>query len=202
MTSKGRPRSFDVNQALDRALEVFWSKGYEGTSLPDLTQAMGINRPSLYAAFGNKEALFRKVLDRYGESSAAYTQEALREPTSRAVAEHLLFGSIALTTKPEHPHGCLLVLGGLAGGEAAESMRQEMINRRQAGEIAIRERFERAKAEGDLPNDADPADLARFIATLNQGLSVQAAAGASREELERVARIALQAWPRPKPPQL
>lgn len=201
MSSKGRPRAFDVNQALDQALEIFWSKGYEGTSLPDLTQAMGINRPSLYAAFGNKEALFRKVLDRYVEISSLGTQEALNEPTSRAVAERLLFGSIELTTNPHHPRGCLLVLGGLAGGEAAETMRQEMIRRRQAGESAIRERFERAKAEGDLPDDADPTDLARFIATINQGMSVQAAAGASREELERVAKIALHAWPKPKPPQ-
>src|SRR5436309_1319981 len=97
---KGRPRTFNIDEALDRALQVFWRKGYEGTSLSDLTRAMGINRPSLYAAFGDKQALFRKVLDRYAEGPAAYVREALQEPTARAVVERLLGGSIDLLTGP------------------------------------------------------------------------------------------------------
>src|SRR5438094_9922303 len=105
----GRPRAFDVDEALDQALKVFWRKGYEGTSLPDLTKAMGINRPSLYAAFGNKEELFRKALDRYAEGPAAYAAEALNEPTARAVAELLLEGSVNLLTDPRNPRGCLVV---------------------------------------------------------------------------------------------
>src|SRR5580658_9387337 len=92
----GRPRSFDINRALDRALVVFWRKGYEGTSVSDLTKAVGVNRPSLYAAFGDKETLFRKALDRYLKGPAAYTQDALREPTARAVAERLLLGAADL----------------------------------------------------------------------------------------------------------
>src|SRR5438067_5604399 len=110
----GRPRSFDIDKALDRALQVFWHKGYEGTTLSDLTQAMGINRPSLYAAFGNKEALFRKALDRYGEGPAAYVRAALEEPTARAVAERLLLGTVEGLTDPGHPTGCLMVQGALS----------------------------------------------------------------------------------------
>jgi AcrR family transcriptional regulator len=192
---RGRPREFDVDQALDRALAVFWRKGYEGTSLPDLTRAMGINRPSLYAAFGNKEALFRRVLDRYAEGPAGYVREALNEPTARAVAERLLCGASDLLTDPRRPRGCLLVQGALACGEAAESVRQELVSRRVADEVAVRQRFERALADGDLPADTDPADLARYVVTVIRGMAVEAASGASREELRRVAEMALRAWP-------
>src|SRR5881397_2597277 len=108
-TPAGRPRSFDLDKALDAALQVFWQKGYEGASLSDLTEAMGINRPSLYAAFGNKEALFRKVLDRYFAGPAAYVREALQEPTARAVVERLLLGAAESHSDPRHPQGCLAV---------------------------------------------------------------------------------------------
>jgi AcrR family transcriptional regulator len=191
----GRPRAFDIDTALDRALQVFWRKGYEGTSLSELTKAMGINRPSLYAAFGNKEALFRKALDRYAEGPAAYTRTALDEPTARAVVERLLRGVIELLTNPRHPPGCLAVQGALACGDAADSIRRELISRRVAGEAALRQRFERAITDGDLPSGADPADLARYVVTITQGMAVQAAGGASREELRRVVEMALRAWP-------
>jgi AcrR family transcriptional regulator len=193
--AKGRPREFDVVKALDRALKVFWRKGYAGASLPDLTRAMGINRPSLYAAFGNKEALFRRVLQRYAEGPAAYAGDALNEPTARAVAERLLGGTIDLLTDPKNPRGCLLVQGALACGEAAECVRRELAALRAAGEAAVRRRFERARKDGDLPAEADPADLARFIVTVQRGLAVQAAGGASRDELRRVVTLALRAWP-------
>jgi AcrR family transcriptional regulator len=191
----GRPRAFDIDKALDRALQVFWRKGYEGTSLSDLTKAMGINRPSLYAAFGNKEALFRKALDRYAEGPAAYTRKAVDEPTARAVVERLLRGVVDLLTDPCTPQGCLAVQGALACGDAADAIRQELISRRVAGEAALRQRLERAIADGDLPADANPADLARYVTTVSQGMAVQAAGGASREELQRVVEMALRAWP-------
>jgi len=193
--ARGRPREFNLEEALDRALQVFWRKGYEGTSLPDLTAAMGINRPSLYAAFGNKEELFRKALDRYIAGPGAYVREALNEPTARAVAERLLCGAAELLTDPRHPRGCLAVQGALACGQAADSIRRELIARRAAGECALRERFGRAVSEGDLPADVDCADLARFVVTVLHGMSVEAAGGASRKELRRVAEIALRAWP-------
>ncbi len=192
----GRPRTFDVDEALEIALKVFWRKGYEGTSIDDLTDAMGINRPSLYCAFGNKEQLFRKALDRYTEGQGALYREAISQPTARAAAERLLFGAADGLTDPRHPPGCLAVQGALSCGEAAEPIRRELNARRAASEAALRERFERAKTEGDLSPDDDPADLARYLATVLQGMAVQAAGGASREDLRRVAETALRAWPK------
>lgn len=193
--SPGRPRAFCVEQALDRALKVFWQRGYEGTSLSDLTAAMGINRPSLYAAYGNKEALFRKALERYIEGSATFLRRSMEQLTSRAVVEHLLLSSADGVTCPDNPHGCLTVRCALSSGEAADSIRLELVNRRADGESILRKRLERARSEGDLPADTSPADLARYIMTVHQGLSVQATGGASREQLRRVVKTALQAWP-------
>ncbi len=191
----GRPRGFDTQAALDRALEVFWRRGYEGASLAELTQAMGINRPSLYAAFGDKEALFRRALDRYAEGPAAFARAALEEPTARAVVERLLLSAPEALTDSRFPAGCLAVQGALACSDAASGIRDELTLRRQANEAALRERLERAQAEGDLPGDADPELLARFIATVFQGMAVQAAGGARREDLTDVAHMALRAWP-------
>jgi AcrR family transcriptional regulator len=194
--ARGRPREFDAAKALDRALEVFWRKGYEGTSLSDLTRAMRINRPSLYAAFGNKEELFRKVLDRYGEGPASYVRGALGARTAREVAEGLLYGAAELLTSPRHPRGCLLVKSALACGEEAAPVREELTLRRAAGEMAVRRRLERAQREGDLPTGASAVDLARYLATVIHGMTLQAVGGASREELSRLARMALRAWPK------
>lgn len=191
----GRPRSFDSEKAIDRAMRVFWRKGYEGTSLPDLTKAMRINRPSLYAAFGNKEALFRKVLDHYAEGPAAYVLEALEARTSREVADRLLRGAIDLLTDKKHPGGCLLVQGALACGDEADSVRNELALRRTAGEAALRKRLERAKAEGELSRSVDHAGLARFLSTVIQGMAVQAAGGTRRPQLEQVADAVLSRWP-------
>src|ERR1700680_1548750 len=193
--SAGRPRSFDLDEALDAATQVFWRRGYEGTSVTDLTHAMGINRPSLYAAFGDKETLFRKALDRYVEGPDAYLRGALKQPTARAVTEHLLRGAANLLTNPNHPSGCLIVQGALVCGEAGDCVRQELISRRLAGEAAVRRRFQRAKAEKDLPPDSSPADLARYVMTVSQGMAVQDAGGTSRKELHRVVATAMRAWP-------
>ncbi len=191
----GRPRAFDPETALDRALQVFWRKGYEGASLADLTRAMRINRPSMYAAFGNKEALFLKALDRYAEGPVSFMRDALAEPTARAVAERLFRAAAELLTDKRHAPGCLMVQGALACSEAAEPIRRELISRRAAGECDLRKRFDRAKSEGDLPADSVPADLARYVVTVLHGMSVQAAGGAGREELQRVAELALRNWP-------
>jgi AcrR family transcriptional regulator len=192
---RGRPRNFDIDKALDQALNVFWRKGYEGTSLADLTAAMGINRPSLYAAFGNKQSLFRKALDRYAAGPGSYVHAALNQPTARAVAEKLLHDAVQNLTNPANPRGCLAVQSALACGDDADCMRKELIRHREQLVTALRDRLQRAKKENDLPPDANPTDLARYLATLIHGLSVQASSGASRKDLQKVASLALQAWP-------
>lgn len=193
----GRPREFDPEVALDQAMRVFWQKGYEGTSLSDLTEAMGINRPSLYAVFGNKEELFRRAVDRYVQGPAGYVNAALEEPTARAAVEQLLFGAVDLLTQRPNPGGCLLVQGALACGDTADAIRAELIAQRLAGEAAIRTRLERGVQEGDLPPETDCVSLARYFVTVTRGMAVQAVDGATREELLQVAELALRAWPAP-----
>ncbi len=191
----GRPRAFDTEKALDQALGVFREKGYEGASLSDLTAAMGINPPSLYAAFGNKEALFGKALDRYAERHAGFYKDALARPTAREAVEALLAGAIDMATDAGSPRGCLLVSGALACGDDADPIRAELTRRRAEGELMLRRRFEQAKREGDLPPDTSPADLARYVTTVLQGMAVQAAGGAGRKDLRRVAETALRVLP-------
>src|SRR5258708_22841488 len=173
----GRPRSFETGKALDAAMKVFWCKGYEGASLSDLTRAMGINRPSLYAAFGDKESLFRKVLDRYDSGPAAYVQEALNQPTARAVVEKLMEGAADLATASGNPRGCLFVQSALVCGDGAKAIRNDLIQRRDTGEKTVRLRLNRPQAEVDLPQDASPADLARYVVTVIRGSAVQAPSG-------------------------
>src|SRR5262249_14526945 len=146
----GRKRQFDVDEALDRALEVFWARGYEGATLPELTRAMGINRPSLYAAFVNKEELFRKALDRYLVGPQGFMAAPFKEPPAGAVAEAILSGFIGMQ-RGRQARGCLVVQGALACGEEAEPVRRELARLRQAAVTAFRERFERAVQDGDLP---------------------------------------------------
>ncbi|MFG1643184.1 TetR/AcrR family transcriptional regulator [Amycolatopsis sp. NPDC049252] len=194
-TPIGRPRGFDADAALERAMLVFWEQGYEGASLSDLTAAMGITKTSMYAAFGNKEDLFRKALERYEEGPAAYVARALRQPTAREVATAFLAGSVSTSTRPGCPSGCLGVQGSLAAGEAGRTARDTLIAWRDEGRAHLHDRFRRAVDEGDLPPDADPALLARYVMTVANGIAVQAAGGAGRDELQQVADVALRNWP-------
>jgi AcrR family transcriptional regulator len=193
--ARGRPREFCVDDALARALEVFWSKGYDGASLSDLTDAMGINRPSLYAAFGNKEELFKKTLDLYEREKMAYIGKALQQPTARLVAETMLRGAIETACGGDQPHGCLRVINSVACSPEAGSIRQEILERGKAGRAALVARFERAKAEGDLPAHVDPEGLTGLLIAMLQGISVQASQAASRDNLERLAETGLALWP-------
>lgn len=174
-------------------MKVFWQKGYEGTSLSDLTEAMGINRPSLYAAYGNKEDLFRKALDRYGAGPASYVAEALQAPTAREVIEKLWYGSVEKLNRPGEPRGCLAVQSALCCGDEGNNAQREAQTRRVQAQGMLRERFERAKAEGDLPHGVNPTALAAFVAIVMNGLSVQASNGATCEEMRGAVKIALRA---------
>jgi AcrR family transcriptional regulator len=195
MPVRGRPRAFDVDSALDRAVEVFWRHGYEGASLSDLTDAMGINRPSLYAAFGSKEDLFRKAVARYADVDLAYVREALEQPTAYQVAEVLLRRQLDALTQPGRPAGCLSIQGGVSAGPAHAGIAEFLATSRLAGEAALTARFARAVKEGDLPEGTDPAALARFLHVVQEGQAVHAAAGVSRDLLEQSAEFALGAIP-------
>jgi AcrR family transcriptional regulator len=191
----GRPREFDVDEALEHAMRVFWEQGYEGASLTDLTAAMGITRTSMYAAFGNKEDLFRKALERYSAGAAAYSARALEEPTAKAVATAFLHGAVDTTTGPDRPAGCLGVQGALATAPADRAVRDFLADWRNDGCSRLKGRLQRARDEGDLPPTSDPGLLARFLMAVSAGIAVQAASGAGRDELHRVADAALQNWP-------
>jgi AcrR family transcriptional regulator len=191
----GRPRAFSEPEALDAAMRVFWEKGYEGASLDDLTRAMGINRSSLYATFGDKETLFRRVITRYSSGPMASLWDALGKPTARAVVETLLRTTVNFLADPSHPQGCLTIQGGMACGSGAESVRQTMIAWRKAGLSRLQKRLQRAHEEGDLATDVNPKDLARYILIVMNGLGVQAANGATKTEMTRAVEMALRSMP-------
>jgi len=191
---RGRPREFDTGAALDRAIQVFAARGYEGSSLPDLTRAMGINRPSLYAAFGNKEALFQRAVQRYVEQSDGPLRAAMNLPTAREGIERLMRAAAGGPGRAGLK-GCLLVNGALACSAASDPVRKDLALRRNALEAVLKQRFERAITEGELPGHADARALAKYFVTFQQGLAVQAASGASGRELSAAVNLAMQAWP-------
>lgn len=191
----GRPREFSEEAALDAAMRVFWEKGYEGASLDDLTHAMGINRSSLYSTFGDKEALFEKVVAHYRRGPMAFVGDAMEQPTARACVEALLRGTVKFLADPSHPKGCLTLQGGLACGSGAEGVRQSMIEWRNAAYSMLQKRMQRARANGDLPRDVNPKDLARYIVIVMNGLGVQAVNGASAAEMNRAVELALRSMP-------
>lgn len=192
---RGRPREFDPDQALASALRVFWERGYEGASMAELTEAMGITKPSLYACFGNKEALFKKALDLYEREKLSYVTAALEAPTARGVAENLLRGALATHCSGQDPQGCLDVISMIACATEASSIRKDVIARRASSEAALVARFERAKAEGDLPDGVEARALAQCVTTVMQGISVKAQGGARREDLQAVVDTLMTIWP-------
>jgi AcrR family transcriptional regulator len=191
----GRQREFDVDQALDAALKVFWRKGYEGASYTDLTQATGVERPALYSAFGNKETLFRRALERYYTHYLDFFPVGIAKPTSREVAEYILRGAVELNTRYPDRTGCLGIHGALAGSDDAEPIRRALIDARASGENMLHERFKQAKAEGDLPETANAAALAIYVCAVLHGMAVQAKAGFCSEVLNAVVDQALSTWP-------
>lgn len=190
----GRPRTFDADAALDRAVDVFWQQGYEGTAVSELTAAMGVNKPSLYAVFGTKAELFEQVVQRYAERELAYFRDALAQPTALEVARYYLESNAVALTRPDRPRGCLSIQGGLSSNPANSATPRFLARSRLAGEQALAARLTQARTDGDLPLDADPLALARFVMVVAEGQAVHAAAGASLEELQQSAAIALNAF--------
>jgi AcrR family transcriptional regulator len=192
---KGRPREFDLDEALAAALRVFWRNGYEAASMTELTAAMGITKPSLYAAFGNKEALFHKALDLYEREKLAYMTSAMEAPTARGVAERLLRGALAMQTSTCDPKGCLGVISAAACGAEAESIKAEVVKRRASSEAMIIRRFEQAVADGEVPEGMTAAALVRYLFAIMQGLALQGGSGATCDELNQLVETSLAVWP-------
>ncbi|MBE1546952.1 AcrR family transcriptional regulator [Mycobacterium sp. OAS707] len=195
MAARGRPRSFDRAHALRQAMEVFWKHGYEGASISDLTSAMGINSPSLYAAFGCKEALFREAVAYYNETEGVDAVKALRElPTAKEAIGGFLHQSAIFYTTPDKPSGCMIVLTATTYTEQSKAVHAHLAEWRIATEHDFRERIERGIAEGDVPAGADAATIAAFYSAVNQGMAIQARDGADRSKLSAVAESAISAW--------
>lgn len=176
-------------------MTVFWERGYEGASLRDLTAAMGINAPSLYAAFGSKDALFRETVAFYDATESEATERALREePTARRAIEAMLRGNAEAYADPENPRGCMIVLAAMNCTPANEPVREHLAEHRRRDVEALRRRLDRGVTDGDVPRGTDTAAAAAFYATVHDGLSVTARDGASREELTAIVDRAMAAW--------
>ena len=195
---RGRPRSFDQNAALDRAMTLFWRQGYEPTSMSDLGRAMGLNAPSIYAAFGNKERLFLRVLDRYAKTRGPVIELILKSAsTAEEAVRTLLMRAAKRFTSPENPRGCLVILAAPRVSPQARVIQTKLRHRRRRREQLVRARIQQGIDAGELPAGTRAAPLARFYSAVFQGMALQAADGASRAELEAVAKGAMDAWPRP-----
>ncbi|MEV6901990.1 TetR/AcrR family transcriptional regulator [Amycolatopsis sp. NPDC051372] len=196
MSPRGRPRAFDRERALTEAMFVFWERGYEGASLADLTGAMGINPPSLYAAFGGKEALFREAVEQYSATYGSHTPRALaEEPTARAAVEAMLRDNVRVYVDPAHPTGCMVVLAATNCSPANRPVCELLGEARAHVRDLIRTRLRRGVEAGELPETTDVEALGGYYATVLFGLSVQARDGAGLPELTAVIDTALTCWP-------
>ncbi|MEU0155661.1 TetR/AcrR family transcriptional regulator [Micromonospora fulviviridis] len=196
MATRGRPRTFDPDTALRQALELFWERGYEGTSLSDLAQAMGIASASIYACFGSKADLFRQVMELYGATAGAPPRRAMNEhPTARAAIHAMLRATADQISRSDAPHYCMLILAAPTGAVENHAVREFLADIRRSQFTAIKDRLARGLADGDLTaSDASVDAIARYYATVVQGLSVQARDGATRTELEAVITCAMAGW--------
>lgn len=196
MATRGRPRTFDPDTALRQALDLFWERGYEGTSLSDLAKAMGIASASIYACFGTKEDLFRQVMGLYRTTSGEPPRRALREePATRAAVHAMLRATADEITRPDAPHFCMLILAAPTGAEENHAVREFLADGRRDQFATIRDRLGRGVTDGDLTVSQEDLDaIARYYATVVQGMSIQARDGATRAELEAVITCAMAAW--------
>lgn len=195
MAERGRPRAFDRDEALRQAMLLFWEKGFQGAAMSELTAAMGINAPSLYAAFGSKEALYREAMALYEDCDGAALAAAIAAaPTVRDAIETYLMRSAALFTRPGKPAGCMVVLSVVHAAGTSEEAGRALRDARGEMQGILEARLLAAIAGGELPASCDPAAVASFYVTVQQGMSIRARDGATRAELEAVAQAAMAAW--------
>jgi AcrR family transcriptional regulator len=191
---RGRPRSFDRDEALERAMEVFWKQGFEGASLNDLTDAMGINPPSLYAAFGDKEHLFLEAVERY-EAKRGDECPYADAPTAREAIEQLLTYAATEFTRASSPRGCLMVMAATTSSASSPRLQAALAQRRAGSRACLKARLDQGLAKGELPRGTDTAALADFYHAILAGMSLQARDGASRKTLKAIVKAAMHAWP-------
>jgi AcrR family transcriptional regulator len=187
----GRPIGFDKDAALEAAMLLFWERGYEGTSMADLTRAMGLNPSSIYAAFGDKHALFSLAVKRYMETRTQYATKALEQPTLKKVIHALFNSTVAFLTTPNHPPTCMTLAGAVGCSVDASPARDMMTEIRRQNESTMRERFILAQKSGELSKDVNVDDYTRYLSTIIAGLSIQAANGSTKAELKRTSQMAL-----------
>jgi AcrR family transcriptional regulator len=192
----GRPRSFDRQQALCAALRLFREHGYEGTSMAALQDALGgVSPPSIYAAFGSKEALFKEALALYTSQNRARVSRAIEDaPSTKDAVEAMLRAAVRGTTDPDEPRGCLLVQGALAGSSSSSDVQHCLHEERLAGHRMLLGRLKAGVEAGDVPARTDVAAVASFYTTFIHGISVQAKDGASRVSLMTAVDGAMAAW--------
>jgi AcrR family transcriptional regulator len=194
--ARGRPRQFDRDAALEQATRLFWEKGYSGTSLNDLAEAMNVNPPSLYAAFGNKRDLFAEAISHYEQGPGGFASRALTEaPTARQAIERLLLDAAEIFSSPAWPHGCMVVLAATNCAEEDRDVQALLSKKRLASERAIRNRIAAGISAGELPAGTSAEALASFYAAVFQGMSIKAKDGAKKTELTEIAKAAMAAWP-------
>jgi AcrR family transcriptional regulator len=191
---RGRPRSFDREQALESAMEVFWKKGFESTSITDLTEAMGSNPPSLYAAFGDKERLFLEAVERY-QARRGETCPYCEEPTARGALETLLTYMANELSSADHPRGCMMVMAAATSSGTSPQLQAALAERRAAARTNLKARIERGIKEGDVPPGTDAGALADFFGTIMTGMSLQARDGATRKSLLATVERAMSVFP-------
>ncbi|WP_163506228.1 TetR/AcrR family transcriptional regulator [Fodinicola acaciae] len=195
MATRGRPRTFDRDAALRAAMEVFWARGYEGTSISDLTAAMGINSPSLYAAFSCKEALFREAVELYGKVEGGTSERAFkRAKTAREAVETMLRDNVEIYANPATPPGCMVVLAATVSNPENEAVRDFLADARREFVDMLSQRLKQGVADGDLPAHADIAAIAEFYATVQHGLSIRSRDGSDAATLSKVVDGAMAAW--------
>ena len=187
----GRPRGFDENVALDAAMNLFWERGYEGTSMAELSKEMDLTPPSIYAAFGDKKSLFRLAAKRYAAGPAQYQAKALLEPTLREVIFALFRNTVEFLTEPGHPAGCMTLTGAMACSVEADSAKELMTEIRKQNEAALKARLQQARKSGEMAADLNVDDYSRYLSTLLGGLAIQAANGTSKAGMKRTANMAL-----------